>query len=307
VQHQHQPQRHLLQPRQQVLHQPVRLRQQVPQLVRPRQQVLQHQPQHQRQERQRPQQQQQQQQQRQHATPIPTITYTQYIYGFTANYSLATLSFIITGEGGGGKVHYWLLDDVIVNHTNANANILTNGGFETGDLSGWTQYCNTTANCDTASSGNYAHTTTSSCYSGTYCVYDSCKNTDYLEQSFSTVPGDYYVISYYLNTGTTDAGPLQISKSATNPPALQIMTYRQYSDWSSDLPSTIHRGHSSIERIVSTDDGDHDRIDQNKTSFTWYWCFKCCIFGSLLAGIGLAIVLTFWLTSKTTATETLSM
>ncbi|CAF1033195.1 unnamed protein product [Adineta steineri] len=83
------------------------------------------------------------------------------------------------------------------------------------------------------------------------------------------------------------------------------MTYRQYSDWSSDPASTTHRSHSPIERIVWTDDDD-DRVDRKKTSFAWYWCFRCCIVGSLLAGIGLAIVLTFWLTSKTTATQTLS-
>ncbi|CAF0987037.1 unnamed protein product [Adineta steineri] len=82
------------------------------------------------------------------------------------------------------------------------------------------------------------------------------------------------------------------------------MANPRYSDWSSDPVSTTHRGHSSVERIVWTD--DHDRIDQNKTSFACYWCFKCCIVGSLLAGIGLAIVLTFWLTSKTAATETLT-
>ncbi|CAF1293230.1 unnamed protein product [Adineta steineri] len=82
------------------------------------------------------------------------------------------------------------------------------------------------------------------------------------------------------------------------------MTYRQYSDWSSDPAWTIHGSHLPIERIVWTD--DDDRVDRKKTSFAWYWCFRCCIVGSLLAGIGLAIVLTFWLTSKTTATQILS-
>ncbi|CAF4178455.1 unnamed protein product, partial [Adineta steineri] len=83
------------------------------------------------------------------------------------------------------------------------------------------------------------------------------------------------------------------------------MTYRQYSDWSSDPAWTIHGSHLPIERIVWTDDDD-DRVDRKKTSFAWYWCFRCCIVGSLLAGIGLAIVLTFWLTSKTTATQILT-
>ncbi|CAF1414969.1 unnamed protein product [Adineta steineri] len=82
------------------------------------------------------------------------------------------------------------------------------------------------------------------------------------------------------------------------------MTNRQYSNWSSDPASTTHGSHSSIERIVWTND-DNDRINQNKTSSTWCYCFKYCIVGSLIAGIGLAIVLTFWLTSKTAETETL--
>ncbi|CAF0966352.1 unnamed protein product [Adineta steineri] len=145
-------------------------------------------------------------------------TYTRYNYSFRANDSSATLSFIITGEGGHGPAHYWLLDEVSVNHTNTNADVLTNGNFETGDLNGWTQYCNTSAVCDNGSTGNYAHTVPTGsgpCYSGAYCVYDSCKNTDYLEQSFSTVAGDYYFISYYISIGPSAGGPLQMYVTLT--------------------------------------------------------------------------------------------
>ncbi|CAF1191296.1 unnamed protein product [Adineta steineri] len=83
------------------------------------------------------------------------------------------------------------------------------------------------------------------------------------------------------------------------------MANLRYSDWSSAPASTTHGSHPSIERIVCTDNDDCDRIDQKKTSFAW--CFECCIVGSLVAGICLAIVLTFWLTSKTTATESLTV
>ncbi|CAF1060135.1 unnamed protein product [Adineta steineri] len=144
-----------------------------------------------------------------------TTTYSQYTHGFTASNSVATLSFIITGEGGGGAVHYWVLDEVSVNHTNANTDVLINGGFETGNLNGWTQYCNTDSVCEDKTTGNYAHTTTTLCYAGTYCVYDSCKNTDYLEQSFSTVVGDYYFISYYIRIEPDKGGPLQIYVTLT--------------------------------------------------------------------------------------------
>ncbi|CAF1145661.1 unnamed protein product [Adineta steineri] len=142
-------------------------------------------------------------------------TYTRYSYSFTANHTSATLSFIMTGEGGDGPPHYWLLDEISVNHTNANADVLINGGFETGNLNGWTQFCNTSANCDTKSTNGYTRTVTSSCYAGTHCVYDSCKNTDYLEQSFSTVAGDYYFISYYLRIEPDAGGPLQMYVTLT--------------------------------------------------------------------------------------------
>ncbi|CAF0781344.1 unnamed protein product [Adineta steineri] len=84
------------------------------------------------------------------------------------------------------------------------------------------------------------------------------------------------------------------------------MVSRQHFDSSSDLASTTHGSQSSIKPMVWADDDDNNQIDQKK-SVGWHWCFKCCIIGSLLAGIGLAIVLTFYLTSKTAATETLSM
>ncbi|CAF0743710.1 unnamed protein product [Adineta steineri] len=84
------------------------------------------------------------------------------------------------------------------------------------------------------------------------------------------------------------------------------MASRQHFDSLLNPASPNHASHSSSKRIVWTDDDDNNQIDQKK-SVGWHLCFKCCIIGSLLAGIGLAIVLTFYLTSKTAATETLSM
>ncbi|CAF4731215.1 unnamed protein product [Rotaria sp. Silwood1] len=76
-----------------------------------------------------------------------TTTYALYTHGFTATDSSATLTFIITGEINGAH-HYWLLDSISVNGTANSTNILVNGGYETGDFTGWTQYCATSANCD---------------------------------------------------------------------------------------------------------------------------------------------------------------
>jgi hypothetical protein len=89
------------------------------------------------------------------------------------------------------------LDSVSVNDTNTTTDVLINGGFETGDLTGWTQSCADDSNC--GGTGNYGQVTTTDCYSGTYCYVDKCAGGfDYLFQSFTTVIGDYYILGFYL-------------------------------------------------------------------------------------------------------------
>ncbi|CAF5014807.1 unnamed protein product, partial [Rotaria socialis] len=126
-----------------------------------------------------------------------SLTYTRYSYGFTASDSSSTVTFTITGDSGGGK-HYWLIDDASVNDTTNNTNVLTNGNFDEGTFNGWTQFCATDANC-----GNdfYGQLTNSSCRSAPGCYMDRCNNGgfyDYLLQSFETVSGNYYILSFYI-------------------------------------------------------------------------------------------------------------
>ncbi len=124
-------------------------------------------------------------------------TYTLYTYNFTANSSSATLTFVMSGDPGPGH-NYWFLDSVAVNHTNASTNVLINGGFDMGNLTGWTQFCATDGNCGT---GDYGQLMTGLCYAGNYCYMDKCNGasqSDYLIQSFNTANGDYYIISFYL-------------------------------------------------------------------------------------------------------------
>ena len=129
-------------------------------------------------------------------TATAPLTYTSYTYGFIANGALSTLTFAITGDAGAAQ-RYWLFDSISVNYNNTNTDVLTNGGLDTGNFSGWIQYCNTNANC--GGTGNYGQLTTSPCYSGLYCYMDKCvSGFDYLIQSFSTVTGGYYLISFYM-------------------------------------------------------------------------------------------------------------
>ncbi|CAF4108109.1 unnamed protein product [Rotaria magnacalcarata] len=138
------------------------------------------------------------------ASASAPTTYTLSTYGFTATGSSATLSFIMTGDSGPAH-HYWLLDTVSVNDTVNNADLLVNGGFSTGTLTGWTQYCATDANCG-GTGTNYGQLTTSSCQKGQYCYVDKCSNFDYLVQSFATTIGNYYIISFYFKVNA-NGGP----------------------------------------------------------------------------------------------------
>ncbi|CAF1943733.1 unnamed protein product [Rotaria magnacalcarata] len=131
------------------------------------------------------------------ATATIALTYTRYSYPFTASDSSSTVTFILTGDSG-PAMHYWLIDDVSVNDTATNTNILVNGNFDLGSFIGWTQFCATNTNCGT---GNYGQLTSSPCRSAAYCYMDKCNNGgyyDYLLQSFGTVTGNYYILSFYI-------------------------------------------------------------------------------------------------------------
>ena len=58
--------------------------------------------------------------------------YTCYAYTWIASGSSATLSFLFRNDKGG-----WLLDNVSVKH--GSTEMIYNGGFDSGDLTGWKQ------------------------------------------------------------------------------------------------------------------------------------------------------------------------
>ena len=112
--------------------------------------------------------------------------YTYYSYVWTATSSSAKLSFFFRHDPGG-----WMLDDVKVYH--ATTQLISNGGFETGDLTDWAY----SGSCNVYD--GVAFYDPSYAKSGNYYYYDRCaKSGDTISQKFSTVPGDIYVISFWM-------------------------------------------------------------------------------------------------------------
>jgi hypothetical protein len=73
------------------------------------------------------------------------------------------------------------------------AQLISNGGFEKGDLTGWIRSGTCAFNEGMAYQRNqYAKT-------GSWYYYDRCRNViDVLQQTFPTIVGDTYIISFWL-------------------------------------------------------------------------------------------------------------
>jgi hypothetical protein len=112
--------------------------------------------------------------------------YTCYAYTWVATESSATLSFFFRDDSS-----FWLLDDVSVYQ--GLTQMIINGGFETGDPTGWNYSGSCTTSPGAVSSGSsFAH-------SGNYFYYDACSNFgDTISQTFATIIGDTYDISFWL-------------------------------------------------------------------------------------------------------------
>jgi hypothetical protein len=131
-------------------------------------------------------------------TPIIS-SYTNYTASFTATTALSTVTFVFRHDPG-----FFGFDDASVTGVGCGANCLTNGGFETGPPTGpgggspgWTYFQQVGVTflgfqATSGSNGLPSHSGAQYWDDGATGGYDG------IDQTFSTVPGDTYTVSWFL-------------------------------------------------------------------------------------------------------------
>jgi hypothetical protein len=126
-------------------------------------------------------------------SPIPS-TYTQYTADFSATLSSTDITFAFRNDPG-----FTAMDDVtLTDLTTSTAVPVVNGGFETGDLTGWTY--------DNVYGATFGGVVSNGCqglanFAGNDVWCDGATQAyDAIDQLFATTIGDDYQISFYLDS-----------------------------------------------------------------------------------------------------------
>ena len=131
--------------------------------------------------------------------------WTFYSFNYTATRSSHTLSFTVHG-GGASETTY--LDNVsVVDRSVPSTEVLHNPSFEnsTSIPTSWSSWCSSSC----TKSGDGYEIVNSGCEpsSGSYCIRNHCKDGyDFLGQSFSTIIGHVYKISFWVFKDGGNAG-----------------------------------------------------------------------------------------------------
>lgn len=144
-------------------------------------------------------------------TNFTSYAYRQYLWTAPANAS-AALEIQLRNDPG-----YWFLDDVSV--IGAGVQMLSNGGFETGSLSPWVRSTPNGActGTEAAPTTNVGSSRGGAPKTGSYYLVDgSTSCADQIRQSFTTVQGRIYNISFWLKAASLTAGTMSARFAITN-------------------------------------------------------------------------------------------
>jgi Carbohydrate binding domain len=150
-------------------------------------------------------------------TPTPVLlldtlnsfNWTQYIYEVQATGSHMTLKFGLRNDP-----NYNYIDDVTCTQYNSDytigPNLIVNGGFETGDFTGWTT--------DGGNDVNSSNPSSVVAFEGRDNVGGGNVGSDaYFYQTVSTTPGNFYILSFWAaSDGGDTPGDANIEVTLTN-------------------------------------------------------------------------------------------
>jgi hypothetical protein len=144
--------------------------------------------------------------------PIP-FTYNHYSATFTAASSDTDLIFALRNDPA-----FWGLDDISIVDTNpGSVNLVANGGFETGDSSGW-QVVSVPGQSSPGFVGNTGTCSdTAAPHSGTWDWCDGAGQAyDTIDQHIATTVGDSYTVSFWLSSSDNHGVATIAQQQSTN-------------------------------------------------------------------------------------------
>ena len=160
-----------------------------------------------------------------------------------------TLTLLSHDDNYSGDPTYTLYDDVTLTSGGGGGNGITNGGFETGNLSGWT------------AAGASDSVISSGCHGGTYCArLGSTVPTNgdsTITQTFTTPTGTSSISLWYKmtcpDTVTYDWATVTLKDNTANTTATMLAKTCTTNAWTNLTSSTI-AGHNYTLTLLSHDD-----------------------------------------------------